>query len=181
MKKLVMLAMGLFVATSSALAQPGMMAGRGHDQFLKELNLTDVQQKEFDKIMVDHQKKMVDQMAKIASARIDMGQLLKADEPQKSAIEKKSQEISGLLSQVQSERLNHWFNVNKQLTPDQQKVWKNALEGHMAMGQGPGMGMHRRGGQSGFGRGMMQHRGKMQGRGMMREKMQMHEMGPEGE
>lgn len=97
-------------------------------RLMKKLNLTDQQQSDVGKLMVDHAKKMVDQKAKLANAIIDLKVLLKAQEPQQSAIDKKIREIADLKVQEQSMRLNMWFAVNKILTPDQQKLWKQALE-----------------------------------------------------
>ena len=132
---------------------------------LEDLKLTDAQRSEFEKLHADQQKKMIEQMAKVASARIDMRSLLRADKPDRSAIDKKMQEIAGLMTQTQSSRIDFWFAVQKNLTADQQKVWKRMLENPMAMRQHPGMRM--RSGMNGMRRGMMRGREGMRGR--MRE------------
>jgi Spy/CpxP family protein refolding chaperone len=54
--------------------------------------------------------------------------LLKADAPDKSAIEKKINEIADLTVQMHMIKINSWFTINKLLTPEQQKTWKKVLE-----------------------------------------------------
>jgi len=90
--------------------------------------------------------------AKKQTADIELRQLLKADNPDRSAIERKLKEIADVDVQMRLKRLDGWYAVNKVLTPDQQKHWKKALELAPAMeqrhmGMQPPMGMrHRMGG-----------------------------------
>jgi len=95
---------------------------------MEKLNLTDSQKKDVEKLNTDFAKKRVDQQAKVKTARIDLQALLKSDAPDKAAIEKKVEEISGLQAQNRVLGIEHWFAVNKLLTPDQQKVWKGMLD-----------------------------------------------------
>lgn len=67
------------------------------------------------------------------TARVELRQLLKADAPDKSAIEKKMSDIADLTVQLHMIKINSWFAVNKLLTPDQQKTWKKVLENAPAM------------------------------------------------
>lgn len=111
-------------------------------KLIKKLNLTEQQKPELGKLMVEHAKKMIDQRAKFASNAIDLRVLLRAESPQQNAIEKKMRELADLKVQEETLRLNLWFSVNKLLTVDQQKVWKNALQEPMkyrAQGQARGM------------------------------------------
>ncbi len=164
--------MSIFIF-SLAWAQPmgGMHEGMPMRPLMKlmgELKLTDDQKKEVQKLHFDFQKQMITQMSKIAGARVDLQQLLKADNPDRAAIEKKITEISQLAGQTGTMLLGQWFAVNKLLNPEQQKTWKKALDfggmrrGGMGM-MGGGMGM-----REGFGRGqcpMMHER-------MMKERME---------
>ncbi|HEX9615520.1 MAG TPA: hypothetical protein VGA55_08425, partial [Bacteroidota bacterium] len=49
--------------------------------------------------------------------------------------EKKMDEISAIQSEARKHRMQTWFSINKQLNPEQQKIWKKGLERHIAMGR----------------------------------------------
>ncbi len=130
MKKLFLL---LFMATIVAWAQPrefddeddapvGQMFGGG--RFIEKLDLTADQQKQFDKIRTDMQKKQIDLRSKIQMLRLDLKDLFNEDSPNKSNIASKINEISKLQTEAKLSHLDLWFEVNKILKPDQQKIWK---------------------------------------------------------
>mgnify|MGYP001596333748 CR=1 FL=1 len=95
---------------------------------MEELKLTDEQKKEVQKLHFDIMKQMITQRSKIGTAKVDLQQLLKADNPDRAAIEKKITEISQLGGQTGTMLLGQWFAVNKLLNPEQQKTWKKALD-----------------------------------------------------
>jgi Spy/CpxP family protein refolding chaperone len=94
---------------------------------VKKLKLTDEQKSNADKIKVDMEKQMIAQKAKVETAQLELQQLLKADNPDKSDIEKKMNEIAELKVQMYMIRINSWFAMNSILTPEQQKIWKKTL------------------------------------------------------
>lgn len=98
-----------------------------------KLNLTDTQKKDVDKIVFDAAKQTIAQRAKVATARLELRQLFKADSPDKNAIEKKMNEIADLSTQIRIDHVDGWFAINKLLTPDQQKIWKHTLAMHAQM------------------------------------------------
>jgi Spy/CpxP family protein refolding chaperone len=142
----------LLVATlafGQGMERPG--AAMRHGKMLEKLNLSDSQKKDVDKINTDFAKQRVDQQARIKTEAIDLRALLRADTPERTAIEKKINEISDLQAKNRMLRVDHWFAVNKVLNPDQQKIWKTMLNRPMT---------------ERFGRRMGNSRGRM----MMREK-----------
>lgn len=140
-----------------AMAQQGPGPG-GPMGSMDELNLSDQQKKQVEQIHDEAMRQGIDRRAEIAKAQVDLRQLVRADKPDQSAIDKKLKEITTLRSAAQSHRLTAWFSINKLLTAEQQQVWKKHLERRLEM---PGrMGM--RGGM----RGHMRER--MHGRGMQR-------------
>jgi Spy/CpxP family protein refolding chaperone len=143
MKKL-----GVFVAAALVMVSAGLYSqpaeGKGPRKFIEQLKLTVEQKKDFDKIHVDMEKQEIAQKAKNETARVELRQLFKADSPDKSAIEKKLNEIAGLEVQMHMIKVNLWFDVNKLLTPEQQKIWKKALEHGSEMEHGK-MGMNHHG------------------------------------
>jgi Spy/CpxP family protein refolding chaperone len=101
------------------------------------LNLTDEQKKDFQKINFDFTKQRIDLKAKIENARLDLRQLMAADAPDQSAVEKKAGEVGNLAVKMRVLGVNQWFAVNKMLTPEQQKLWKEHFGQGMREGRGP--------------------------------------------
>jgi Spy/CpxP family protein refolding chaperone len=139
MKRSMLLAVLLsLLFTIPLIAQPGPMGDRPlgpgpAKRILDELKLTEDQQKKVQELRFDLMKQMAAQRSRIATAMIEFRELAAKENPDKSALEKKIKEISELRTQARTMMLNQWFNVNKLLTPEQQKVWKKALEGRMWM------------------------------------------------
>jgi Spy/CpxP family protein refolding chaperone len=156
MKRTVFGIIAVAILAVSAFSQPEPqppMMGMGHmAKIVKDLKLTDQQQKELDKIKADMMKSMIANGSKLATSRVDMQQLLKADNPDKAAIEKKIDEMGDQAAQMGKMMVAQWFTVNKMLTPEQQKVWKKALNDR------PMMGRFMQGGRM---RGMGQMQGRM--------------------
>jgi Spy/CpxP family protein refolding chaperone len=138
MKKIMTLGGLALLALSLTLAQdrinPPNRAGGNDIRTLRQLKLTDDQRKSIGTIRFELRKKTVDQQARIKTARLECAELLKAAEPNQSAIQKKAAEISQLQSQQRLLFIDHWFAVNKLLTPDQQIVWKR-VSGRLWAGQ----------------------------------------------
>ncbi len=113
-----------------------------------KLNLTDAQKKDLQKLRIDLEKKQTQVQAKIRMERLDLKELLLADNPDRSAIEKSLKTVSDLQYQQKLNMLDHAFAAKAVLTPEQQKTWKNefgkllgGMRGHRmgAMGHGRGM------------------------------------------
>jgi Spy/CpxP family protein refolding chaperone len=137
MKKLFFL---LFLATMVAWTQPrefenddaqtGPMFADG--RFMEKLDLTADQQKQFDKLRTDMQKKQIELRSKVQTLRLDMKDLFNEDSPDKLKIESTMNGVNKLQSEMKLTHLDFWFEVNKILKPDQQKIWK---EHRLMMGQ----------------------------------------------
>ncbi len=130
MKRLVTLGVLMLLALSFSTAQQnpgprGRMA-TGRARVLQELKLTDAQRKDIEKLRFDLRKQSIDLQARIKTQRLELTELFKADNTDQSAVEKKVNEISKLQAQRKLMLVDHWFAVNKLLTPEQQKVWKKA-------------------------------------------------------
>lgn len=152
--------LAVFVATlafaATALAQPprGPMPQRGmippHEAIIEQLKLTEAQQDQMKKLRLDLMKKQTALRSKVQTLRLEIQEHFLADKIDRAAIEKNMNAISDAQHQMKLNMLAHWFDVNSILTPEQQKIWKNAP---MAFGQQMRHGM-----REGMRR-MMQHRG----------------------
>ena len=145
---------------------------------LGRLKLNDQQKKQVEQMWFDMQKQMVGVRARRQTAMLELRQLLSAENPDKAAIEKKMNEGAQIGVQAATMRLNQWFEVNKILTADQQKVWKGMLKHPMRERVKGWMARRFKGGQCPCGQEPMM-RGRM-GPGPMREEMMKHTM-PEKE
>ena len=124
---------------------------RGPEKMDQMLNLTDEQEAKIEKLRGEMQRTMVQNRSKIQIARIDLRELMDADTPDRGAIEKKLKEISDLQVKQRMAMFDHRADVEKLLTPDQKKIWKEHRgEGRMEARQRV---MRRMGGRAGFGPG----------------------------
>lgn len=143
------------------MAQPGQLGGgRGFDgkgigRMEDKLDLSADQQKQVETFRSDMQKKQIDLTAKVRTLRVEIRDLYNKENPDQNAIESKMTEIGKLQNEIKLNHSDFWFAVNKILTAEQKKVWKE--RGHLE-GRGLREGSHgyvgRRGGRGdGFGGG----------------------------
>ncbi len=71
---------------------------------------------------------MVDLQAAMKKERLDVQDEFHADKPDKGKIDAAIAKLGDLQVQVRQAHVQFWFDVNKILTADQQKVWKRAAE-----------------------------------------------------
>jgi Spy/CpxP family protein refolding chaperone len=97
----------------------------------KDLNLTDAQQEQFEKINFDMQKKKIELTAKLATVKLEMNRFMNADQLDKAAIEKKMNEMAAQNIALRMNHLNAWSDKNKLLNADQQKIWRKMMKNHL--------------------------------------------------
>ena len=146
------------------MAGPGHereMAGPGHeaehllamlenDRVKAELALTDDQVTRLRQLTVETEKTSIKTKADLAVRRIELRELLKADNPDRDAVMKKVQEVSSLTGQLMQQHVQALLSAKTVLTPEQQKKIRefsaNHRMGHPGM---QGMSTHRPGMQGG--------------------------------
>ncbi len=110
---------------------------RGIPQRLyEELKLTDEQKTKLEKLYFDFSKNRADIVGKLNKARIELQELLSAEKLDKSAIDKKIDEISGYTKELFKNRVDYWFNVQQVLTPEQRKILKEKFGYRYGLGFG---------------------------------------------
>jgi Spy/CpxP family protein refolding chaperone len=109
-----------------ALAQErGLMGMRGEEirgRLAERLNLTDEQRKKLESMRVEHQKQQIAHRAKLQTATLELRQLMRADKPDKAAIERTMNEIAKLRVDGNMRRFNHLQSMRELLTPEQQQA-----------------------------------------------------------
>jgi Spy/CpxP family protein refolding chaperone len=132
-KYLVAMLIVAFVGIINAQEQPPKpsmkppMPHMGMDHFLAKLKLTDEQKKQMKDLKFETEKKAIDLRSTLALSKLELGRLLTADAPDKDAIEKKINEVAANETALHMNKLEGWFEANKLLTPEQQKVWREVL------------------------------------------------------
>ena len=160
--KPVVLVLAIVLAAGTALAQPADQPNRRGNQgpmngrmtLIQKLNLTEDQQAQIRKLHVDFQKKQIQNQAKIRLARLDLAQMIRADKPDQSAIEKAIRDISALETDTKIARVDQLLAIRNVLTPDQLKIWKQQRMNWRGMMRGQmmrGRMMMRRQGPGAFG------------------------------
>jgi len=98
------------------------------ESLIERLKLTPEQQKQMEKMKFDLDKRQVQTRAKMETAAVELKELLSADNPDREAIEKKVDEVAKYRVEMEKNKIEQWFTVNKILTPEQQKVWREVLK-----------------------------------------------------
>jgi len=132
MKRLLICLLTVF-AVIGGFAQPSRGERHNPDQekerggFPREtmhrLNLTEDQQKQIEHLRSVLRKSEIDLNAKIASKKVDIEELFRAQTPDKMKIDESINQAAQLRGEAARARVAFWFDVNKILTSDQQKIW----------------------------------------------------------
>ena len=115
----------------------------------KALNLTDDQRKAMDGILQDHRMKLIDQQATLRKAEVAMIPLMKADSPDRGAIEAQIDKVVAARADLEKANARFLLDIRLQLKPDQwkqlqaihaERMRERGREGWRPGGPGPGMG-----------------------------------------
>lgn len=120
--KIIIAGLALVLIASMSFAQIFPYGGGAWSRLYDDLKLTDEQKTKLQNLFFEFRKNQVDIAGKLSKARIELQQLLSAEKPDKSAIDKKIDEISGYMKEMTKNRVNHWMNVQQILTPEQRKI-----------------------------------------------------------
>jgi len=114
----------------------------------KQLTLTDDQRKAMDGILQDHKMKLIDLQANLQKAELELGPMMKADTPDRKAIEAQIDKVVMARADLEKANARFLLDIRMQLKPDQwkqlQTLRMNRMQ-HERMGEHGGMGEHGRG------------------------------------
>lgn len=110
------------------------------------LGLTDEQVGRLHKIGVDAEKSAVQNRADMQLHRIELRELMRADNPDHDAIMAKLDEVNALQGKMAKQRVETMLSARSVLTADQLKKMKTFMENRGAGGEGRERMMERRGG-----------------------------------
>jgi Spy/CpxP family protein refolding chaperone len=157
--------------------RPPMERSFGLGQFwnnpnlVTKLALTDDQRKAMDGILQDHRLKLIDLQATLQKAELAMGPLMKADTPDRAAIEAQIDRVVSARGELEKANARFLLDIRMQLKPDQ---WKQLQTMHQNRMEHGGMGKHGRGQWGRDGRGPGMNGPGMDGPGMDGQGNQFH-------
>ena len=106
-----------------------MRADRGqwwnNPSVIEKLKLTDDQRKAMDVIFQQHREKLVDLRGNVEKAEIAMDPLVKADQPNESAVLAQIDKVAQARAELEKANARFLFELRAKLTPDQ---WKQVQE-----------------------------------------------------
>lgn len=134
MKKSLFISLLVLILSIPLIAQPGermkRMQDAGGRPFLAKLNLTPEQEKQFNEITFDHQKKVIELKSQIQKNRLELRKMM----AEKNFDEKKLLDLTGANSKLQSDikesGVKRWIAINKILNEEQKEIWSK----HFGMG-----------------------------------------------
>src|SRR5579863_2087572 len=91
----------------------------------ERLKLTDDQRKAMDAIFQQHREKLVDLRGNVEKAEIEMEPLVKADQPNESAVLAQIDKVAQARAELEKANARFLFELRAKLTPDQ---WKQVQE-----------------------------------------------------
>lgn len=109
---------------------------------VKQLNLGDDQRKAMDGILQDHRMKLIDLQATLQKAELALGPLMKADAPDRAAIEAQIDRVVSARGDLEKANARFLLDIRMQLKPDQ---WKQLQTMHQDRMGHEGMREHDRG------------------------------------
>jgi len=157
--KLVRLGMALavaFAATAAVAQGPGGPGGpgfgmhrppmeramRSHNEFgrwwnnpkiVERLKLTDDQRKAMDDIFQKHREKLVDLRGNLEKAEIELEPLVKADQPNESAVMSQIDKVAQARAELEKANARFLFALRAKLSPEQWKQVQDFRQNHDGM------------------------------------------------
>ena len=120
-------------------------------KIVEKLKLTDDQRKAMDAIFQQHREKLVDLRANVEKAEIEMDPLVKADQPNESAVLAQIDKVAQARAELEKANARFLFELRAKLTPDQWKQVQEFRQNRQGMRRDWGNGDRRPGGGKGQG------------------------------
>jgi periplasmic protein CpxP/Spy len=115
-------------------------------RLVEKLKLTDDQRKAMDEIFQQHREKLVDLHGNVDKAEIEMEPLVKADQPNESAVMAQIDRVAQARAELEKANARFLFELRAKLTPDQWKQVQEFRQNHEGMRRDWGNRGHRPGG-----------------------------------
>ncbi|HUB51598.1 MAG TPA: Spy/CpxP family protein refolding chaperone [Terracidiphilus sp.] len=104
-------------------------------KIVEKLQLTDQQRKEMDQAWQEHRENLIDLQATEEKAEVEMEPLMKADQPNETAILAQIDKIAAARAELEKANARFLLAIRAKLTPDQWKQVQEFREHPMPQGQ----------------------------------------------
>ncbi|HXS76914.1 MAG TPA: Spy/CpxP family protein refolding chaperone [Terracidiphilus sp.] len=121
---------------------PMERAMRAHGKFgrwwnnpkiIERLKLTEEQRKSMDGIFQNHREKLIDLRANLEKAEVEMEPLVKADQPNESAVMSQIDKVAQARAELEKANARFLFALRAKLTPEQWKQVQEFRQSHDGM------------------------------------------------
>jgi Spy/CpxP family protein refolding chaperone len=112
------------------------------ERLVQQLGLSDDQRTQVRPLLLNYAKEAIRTRADIAETRLEIRQLLSANQPDLSKVKNMLQNIADKEAQLRFAHITTMQGIRKLLTPEQQKQWRAMYARHMSWGPrepGPGV------------------------------------------
>jgi Spy/CpxP family protein refolding chaperone len=107
---------------------------RHMERLAQQLELSDDQRRQVQSLQLNYAKEAIRTRADMAVARVEVRQLLNADQPDLSQVKDKLQQIACKEAQLRFAHITMMQDIRKLLTPEQQKQWRALRARRMSWG-----------------------------------------------
>jgi Spy/CpxP family protein refolding chaperone len=104
------------------------------ERLAQQLELSDDQRRQVQSLQLNYAKEAIRTRADMAVARVEVRQLLNADQPDLSQVKDKLQQIACKEAQLRFAHITMMQDIRKLLTPEQQKQWRALRARRMSWG-----------------------------------------------
>jgi Spy/CpxP family protein refolding chaperone len=108
---------------------------RHMERLVQQLGLSDEQQRQVRPLLLNYAKEAIRDRADIAVTRLEIRQLLSANQPDLSQVKDMLQNIAAKEAQLSFDRITTMQDIRKLLTPEQQEQWRAMHSHRMSWGQ----------------------------------------------
>jgi Spy/CpxP family protein refolding chaperone len=108
---------------------------RHMERLVQQLGLSDEQQRQVRPLLLNYAKEAIRDRADIAVTRLEIRQLLSANQPDLSQVKDMLQNIAAKEAQLSFDRITTMQDIRKLLTPEQQEQWRAMHVHSMSWGQ----------------------------------------------
>jgi len=115
---------------------PGLARVVNNPSMRQQLGITDEQVAKFHQQQEDFQKAGIQNRATMQVKRMELNDLLRADKPDRAAIDRKLAEVNAMQAASEKANIDHLLATRSLLTPEQQAKLKQMMQNRPGMGPG---------------------------------------------
>jgi Spy/CpxP family protein refolding chaperone len=145
MKKFILSLLFIVLFAGPLFAQSGERPRHLQREQIEKLNLTDQQQESLRALRTATQKEMIDMRAEIRKMRVDLAEMRRGENPDRTKFETLTRGIADLRVRQAMLRFDTHQKMMKELTPEQQEMFKD-MQKDMKRKFRDGRGARRQGG-----------------------------------